>query len=202
MNPYSEDSTRRYYEDRAEEYLARTANLDMESMYGPFLALIPSGGKILDAGCGPGRDSLAFLKKGHRVSAFDASAKMVEIASRQTGLAVAQMRFQDLSCDGEFDGIWACASLLHVPSNEIDNVLARLSHALKPGGVCFMSFKEGVGERIEEGRRFIDFTEASLKKKLDQIPGSAPIRIWSCEDQACRPGVRWVNALLRSDPQP
>ena len=87
MNQHSEDSTHRYYEDKAEEYLARTSQLDMESLYKPFLELIPAGGTILDAGCGPGRDVLAFLKQGFRVTAFDASEKMVEIASTQTGVA-------------------------------------------------------------------------------------------------------------------
>jgi len=199
MNQQSEDSTQRYYEERAEEYLARTANVDMGSVYEPFLAHIPSGGRILDAGCGPGRDALAFLKKGFHVTAFDASLKMAEIASHQTGLVVDQMRFQDLSYDSEFDGIWACASLLHVSSTEIDNVLLKLSHALKPGGFWYMSFKEGYGERVEDGRRFLDFTEASLKTRLGSIPGISIIRIWSCEDQAGRVGIRWVNALVRRE---
>ena len=196
MKQQGGDSTDRYYEERAGEYLARTANLEMEPLYGPFLALVPKGGKILDAGCGPGRDVVAFSRRGYQVTAFDSSAKMVELATSQTGIAINQMRFQDLNHDQEYDGIWACASLLHVPAGEIDDVLKRFSRALKPGGVCFMSFKQGDGERIEEGRRFIDFTEATLREKLTQIPGITIRRIWGCEDQAGRPEVRWVNALV------
>ena len=193
MNQHSEDSTHRYYEDKAEEYLARTSQLDMESLYKPFLELIPAGGTILDAGCGPGRDVLAFLKQGFRVTAFDASEKMVEIASTQTGVAALQMRFQ------EFDGIWACASLLHVPFCELEDVLTRFRRALKTGGICFMSFKQGNGERFEDGRRFIDFTEATLQQKLADISGLSILRTWGTEDQAGRSGVQWVNALIRSD---
>ena len=199
MNQHSEYLTRRYYEDKAEEYLTRTCHLDMESLYKPFLALIPSGGTILDAGCGPGRDVLAFLKQGFRVTAFDASAKMVELASKQTGVAAFQMRFQELNYEQEFDGIWACASLLHVPFCELEDVLTRFRRALKTGGICFMSFKQGNGERFEDGRRFIDFTEATLQQKLADISGLSILRTWGTEDQAGRSGVQWVNALIRSD---
>ena len=198
MNQHSEDSTHRYYEDKAEEYLARTSQLDMESLYKPFLELIPAGGTILDAGCGPGRDVLAFLKQGFRVTAFDASEKMVEIASTQTGVAALQMRFQELNYEQEFDGIWACASLLHVPFCELEDVLTRFRRALKTGGICFMSFKQGNGERFEDGRRFIDFTEATLQQKLADISGLSILRTWGTEDQAGRSGVQWVNALIRS----
>ena len=198
MNQHSEDSTHRYYEDKAEEYLARTSQLDMESLYKPFLELIPAGGTILDAGCGPGRDVLAFLKKGFQVTAFDASAKMVELASKQTGVAAFQMRFQELKYEQEFDGIWACASLLHVPFCELEDVLTRFRRALKTGGICFMSFKQGNGERFEDGRRFIDFTEATLQQKLADISGLSILRTWGTEDQAGRSGVQWVNALIRA----
>ena len=199
MNQHSEDSTHRYYEDKAEEYLARTSQLDMESLYKPFLELIPAGGTILDAGCGPGRDTLSFLKKGFQVTAFDASAKMVELASKQTGVAAFQMRFQELNYEQEFDGIWACASLLHVPFCELDDILSRFSRALKTGGICFMSFKNGNGERFDDGRRYIDFTEATLRQKLADISGLSILRIWGTEDQAGRNGVQWVNALVRSE---
>ena len=199
MNQHSEDSTHRYYEDKAEEYLARTSQLDMESLYKPFLELIPAGGTILDAGCGPGRDVLAFLKQGFRVTAFDASAKMVELTSKQTGVVAFQMRFQELNYEQEFDGIWACASLLHVPFCELEDVLTRFRRALKTGGICFMSFKQGNGERFEDGRRFIDFTEATLQQKLADISGLSILRTWGTEDQAGRSGVQWVNALIRSD---
>jgi SAM-dependent methyltransferase len=199
MNQHSKDLTHRYYEDKAEEYLARTFQLDMESLYKPFLELIPAGGTILDAGCGPGRDILAFLKKGFQVTAFDASAKMVELVSKQTDIVAFQMRFQELNYEQEFDGIWACASLLHVPFCELGDVLIRFHLALKTGGICFMSFKQGNGERFDNGRRFIDFTEATLQQKLADISGLSILRTWGTEDQAGRSGVQWVNALVRSD---
>ena len=124
---------------------------------------------------------------------------MVEIASTQTGVAALQMRFQELKYEQEFDGIWACASFLHVPFCELEDVLTRFRRALKTGGICFMSFKQGNGERFEDGRRFIDFTEATLQQKLADISGLSILRTWGTEDQAGRSGVQWVNALIRSD---
>jgi SAM-dependent methyltransferase len=197
MSPHSEASTNRYYDERAEEYAARTERLDMEALYKPFLDLIPSGGAILDAGCGPGRDAQAFAKRGYRVTAFDASSRMVELTRQRTGINAVQMRFQDLSDEQEFDGIWACASLLHLPDIELDEVLGKLRRALKVGGVCYMSFKWGTGERLEDGRRFIDFTEMTLAKRIEKIQGVWIIQLWTSEDQAGRSNVHWVNAIIQ-----
>jgi 2-polyprenyl-3-methyl-5-hydroxy-6-metoxy-1,4-benzoquinol methylase len=199
MSPHSDDSTGRYYDERADEYIARTEHLDMAALYEPFLALLPNGGAILDAGCGPGRDAQAFATLGYRVTAFDASARMVELTQQRAGIAAVQMRFQELTYDREFDGIWACASLLHVPLDDLSDVLKRLRRALKIGGVFFMSFKHGSGERIEEGRQFLDFIEGTLCERLGGIAGMSIIRIWSTDDQSGRANVRWVNALVRRE---
>ncbi|MFN9880803.1 MAG: class I SAM-dependent methyltransferase, partial [Planctomycetota bacterium] len=151
MNQHSDDSTLRYYDERAAEYVARTDQLDMEEMYQPFLELVPIGGQILDAGCGAGRDAQAFVERGYRVAAFDASATMVALTVQRTGVVAVQARFQDLDYRDAFDGIWACASLLHVPLSDLPDVFDRLRRALKQDGVCFMSFKYGNSERMDDG---------------------------------------------------
>lgn len=197
MNQHSDDSTLRYYDERAAEYVARTDRLDMEEMYQPFLELVPIGGQILDAGCGAGRDVQAFVERGYRVAAFDASATMVALTAQRTGVVAVQARFQELNYRDAFDGIWACASLLHVPLSDLPDVFDRLRRALKQDGVCFMSFKYGKSERMDDGRRFVDFTAATLRDELGKIAGLSVIRIWDTDDQAGRSDVRWVNALLR-----
>lgn len=197
MNPHSDDSTCRYYDQRAGEYVAWTDHLDLESLYAPFLAIVPSGGAILDPGCGAGRDVQTFQERGYQVTAIDASAKMIELTTQRTKVEGKQIRFQDLSYQQAFDGMWACASLLHVPLFELHDVLDRLLHALKQDGVYFMSFKHGTGERMDDGRRFVDFTEATLGGELRKVTALSVIRIWVTNDQAGRPGVRWVNALVR-----
>ncbi len=199
MNRHSDDSTLRYYDERATEYVARTDQLDMEEMYQPFLELVPIGGQILDAGCGAGRDVQAFVERGYRVAAFDASATMVALTTKRTGIAAVQGRFQDLTYRDAFDGIWACASLLHVPSDELNDVFKRLHHALKIGGVCFMSFKRGNGERMDDGRQYIDFTQVVLRERLSSISGFAIICIWSTDDLSGRSDVQWLNALVKRE---
>lgn len=198
LNQHSGDATSEYYETWAEEYAARTNHLAMDALYAPFLERMPARGSILDAGCGPGRDAQEFLKRGYEVTACDASARMVELARQKTGIQVAQLRFQDFSFVDQFDGIWACASLLHVPSEELDDVLERLTHALKPAGTLFASFKLGNGERKEDGRRFLDFTEETLRQRLMGIHGLTVMRIWTTPDEQGRANVRWVNGLASS----
>jgi 2-polyprenyl-3-methyl-5-hydroxy-6-metoxy-1,4-benzoquinol methylase len=95
----------------------------MSPLYAPFLAHIPPGGRILDAGCGSGRDSLYFLRHGYKIDAFDASAKMCRLASNHIGQAVTQKTFKEVSNAAAFDGIWACAALLHETRDSFDAVL-------------------------------------------------------------------------------
>jgi 2-polyprenyl-3-methyl-5-hydroxy-6-metoxy-1,4-benzoquinol methylase len=132
--------------------------------------MLPPNAHILDAGCGSGRDSKAFTSMGFRVTAIDASEEMVSLASQYSGLPVKLLRFQDLDFNEEFDAIWACASLLHVPRAEIDDVLTRLANAPKSGGIMYMSFKHGLRERTKNGRFFNDYTEESLHRQLARHP--------------------------------
>jgi SAM-dependent methyltransferase len=145
MKPLSDSgaSTLAYYDSQSEEFCQRTATLDMSRFYAPFLELMPAGGSILDAGCGSGRDSLAFLQKGYRVVSMDASPAMVKAAAALIGKTVRLLTFAEMDFDAEFDGIWACASLLHVPREHLSCILARFARALKSNGAFYLSFKYG-----------------------------------------------------------
>jgi len=192
------DSTIRYYDEHAAEYAQSTGSLELEALYRPFLALLPASGNILDAGCGSGRDSRAFKDRGYEVTAIDASEQMAAIAAESLNQRVDVMRLQNIPFVSEFDGIWACASVLHVPRAEIDEVLRRFWRALKPGGICFLSFKEGSGERVDDhGRHFVDFTASEFVETLGGHEGLELIRIWNGDDMRGRPEVRWVNTLVR-----
>src|ERR1700710_1289192 len=104
-----------YYDRNAALFFADTAHADLSATHARFLAHVPPGGTILDAGCGAGRDALAFRTAGYAVTAIDGSAKMVELACAHSGLPVQHKRFEDIDWQDAFDGIWSCASLLHVP---------------------------------------------------------------------------------------
>jgi SAM-dependent methyltransferase len=192
------DPTVAYYEANAERFARETLALDLGPLYGPFLAEVRPGGHILDAGCGPGRDAAAFLRMGYRVTAFDASPEMTRRASAATGLLVQVRRFQDLECRAEYDGIWACAAVLHVPRGEIDDVFAQLAGALRPGGVWYMSFKRGAGEEWRGGRLFNSYTVEGLEGLIRRHPVLSLIRSWETADlRAERAEEVWLNALVR-----
>ncbi|MFC6477433.1 DEAD/DEAH box helicase family protein [Pseudomonas asuensis] len=160
-----------------------------------FLARIPAGGYILDAGCGSGRDAKAFIQQGYQVSAFDASPALADLASDYLGQPVQVLRFSQFSEVYIYDGIWACASLLHVPQIEMPQALANLWRGLKPGGAFYCSFKLGRGEREQSGRRFTDADEEQLREWLATVDDVADIKIWHTRDQ--RPGrdEQWINLL-------
>lgn len=191
------DSTLRYYEENAERFFEETVDVDLSEIRERFLARLPDNADILDAGCGSGRDALAFSRRGHRVTAFDASPEIAAMASRHLGLPVMVMRFEDVGFAEAFDGVWACASLLHVPSSKLPEALARLTRALRVGGTFYMSFKEGAGERMKGGRLFTDVDREGLRRLLAAVPGLGEPEIWRTPD--ARPGREneyWVNALV------
>ena len=106
-----------YYNKNAKEYSSSTIGVDFSSTQERFLDYLPQHAKILDFGCGAGRDTKAFLEKGFDVDAVDGSEELCKIASLYTGIAVRQMFFQQLDAVAKYDGIWACASILHLPND-------------------------------------------------------------------------------------
>ncbi len=185
-----------YYDTHADTFFAETQGVDMSPLHQRFLARLPIGAHILDAGCGSGRDSNAFMQLGYRVTAFDASAKLAALAQVHTGLPIAQRSFADVDEIAIYDGIWACASLLHLREIEIAETLQRLWRALKPNGIFYLSFKYGEGDREHHGRHFTDATESRLTAWLAALPGVVSTEIWMTADQ--RPGRtdHWLNALI------
>ena len=124
------EETIQYYNRHAEEFCAGTFSADMSRNRDRFLAYLHQGSAILDAGCGSGRDTLVFLSAGYQVDAFDASEEMCRIASQKTGILVRRQRFEKLEGQELYDGIWACASLLHVAAKDLPDVLVRLYHMI------------------------------------------------------------------------
>ena len=189
--------TMTYYQRNAQTFFDATVSVDMSSLYAPFLNLVVPGGRVLDAGCGSGRDAKAFGTLGYQVEAFDASAEMAELAAAYTGLPVRQKTFSALEAEEHYDGIWCCASLLHLPQAELSQAMQRLARALKPGGIWYLSFKYGVGEREKEGRHFTDLNEAGLEAQVAALPQVSIIEQWTTQDKRPDRDEVWLNALLR-----
>lgn len=153
--------TERYYKEHAEGYIQSTLNLDMSGIYKMFEKHLPAHAKILDVGCGSGRDSLHF-KERHEVVAIDTCQEFVDHAIL-LGIDARKVDVLNLALHEEFDGIWACASLLHLRKLEVKKAFAVLHEALKEGGVLYASFKYGDFDGLRDGRQYSDFTEKAIR---------------------------------------
>lgn len=192
------DPTVAYYDAHALAFAQDTRGVDVAPIYEPFLELVPAGGRILDLGCGSGRDARAFKERGFSVVAADASAEMVRLTVEYAGVEACLCRFDELEFDPEFDGVWACASLLHVPRAEFDGVVAKVARVLKPGGVLYASFKPGEWEGQRAGRWFTDWTAEQLGEMVARQALLEMVRTWQTVDlRPGRAGEVWLNALLR-----
>lgn len=159
---------------------------------------MPKNACILDFGCGSGRDTKYFLDCGYRVDAIDASEELCKAASGYTGIYVKQMFFQELDKIEKYDGIWACASILHVKRNELPKIIRKMSLATKKNGIIYISFKYGNFEGERNGRYFTDMTEASMKELLVDFPELNVEKQWITGDvRSGRGDERWLNMILR-----
>ena len=187
-----------YYEQNAEDFSRTTLYVDFSETQQLFLKYMPEGAHILDFGCGAGRDTKCFLEQGYQVTAIDGSEALCQLASKYTGIPVKRMLFQELNGVGKYDGIWACASILHLKKSELPDVFLKMRNALKEQGIIYTSFKYGTYEGMRYGRYFINFVENSFVDFIRDIPGLNLEKIWITEDvRVGRGNERWLNILLR-----
>ena len=160
-----------------------------------FLKYLKPDAAILDAGCGSGRDSVAFKQLGYHVTAMDASPKICREAEKVLGQKVICKTFEELDDENVYDGIWACASLLHVPKERMGEVLHRLKRALKDGGILYASFKYGEEEKVVNGRLFSNYDEQSLRALMSEN-GFDILELFVTRDvRTDRHGEKWVNVV-------
>ena len=176
------EETLSYYRKNAENFVKGTINADMEFNRKKFLQRLPDQGKILDFGCGSGRDAKVFLELGYEVEAVDGCRELCEMAAEYTGIVVRQMDFMELDVREKYDGIWACASVLHLPYEELRAVLAKMAAALKENGVIYVSFKYGEFEGWRNGRYFTDMTEDGVRRLVKETQGMSVEEIWVTAD--------------------
>ena len=186
-----------YYNTHAKDFVQGTVAVDFHITQDRFLAQLAAGASILDFGCGSGRDTKYFLQHGFAVEATDGSAELCKLASAYTGISVKQMLFDELEAVEKYDGIWACASILHLAWADLVVVMQKMVRAVKDGGVIYTSFKYGqfTGER--NGRFFTDLDEEGLARLLKEVGGLEVKEL--CLTGDVRPGrgeEKWLNVLL------
>lgn len=186
-----------FYNKYAEEFCRSTVDADVAGLYDRFLKYIPEGGRILDLGCGSGRDSKAFLEMGYHVTSVDGSIEMCRIAEQYIGHPVRCCRFDEIDYHSEFDGIWACASLLHVKKAELGAILRKLELALCDNGVLYASFKHGDEERTDAGRIYSDYTLERLKKLVEGETTMRPVELYISEDILRGNRRKWSNIIIQ-----
>lgn len=185
-----------YYKEHAKEFIENTFNCDMSEQYRFFEKYLNGKGIILDIGFGSGRDSLYFKSKGYLVYSIDPEEEFVKHA-KDLGLSnVFCMKAQEMKFDNMFDGIWACASLLHSTSSELKDAIKKCHKALKNNGIMYASFKYGDFEGERNGRYYLDLNELSFNRylignKLELIDISIS------EDVRPNKREKWLNILVR-----
>lgn len=187
-----------YYESNAEHYAAETFSADMSEQYQRFLPLLKKGAKILDVGSGSGRDACYFQKHGYQVTALEPSKNLCKEIRKVFSGEIICSDIQNYRPKERYDGIWACASLIHLQEEEILRFFEKIDLYLNDNGVVYVSGKNGIptGE-VEDGRFFLEFTEQLVEKILTVNEQLKLEQLWYTEDVSGRRGFQWLNVVLR-----
>ncbi|WP_298258527.1 class I SAM-dependent methyltransferase [uncultured Litoreibacter sp.] len=165
----SDKETLAAYAAKAESYASLVSRKTPDGDLQAFLDAMPEGGRVLDLGCGPGNSARMMRDAGLEVDASDASPEMVAIAKERYAIDARLERFDDLTAQNLYDGIWANFSLLHAPRADMPRHLSAIHTALKTGGLLHLGLKTGdIEERDEAGRFYVYYSEDELRRLLQE----------------------------------
>ena len=185
-----------YYNTNAEEYFNSTLQADVELLYTEFRKHIPDRGRIMDLGCGSGRDVKWFRDHGYDARGLDASEKLVQIAQKRFDIPVEVGCIEDWVSEEPIDGIWCCASLMHLTVSEAEKFVSNLSHNLKSGGAIFVSVKTGIETGYDSAGRYLkDYTEHDICTLLGNAKGVHIKKVWYTNDSLNRSDFKWLNVI-------
>lgn len=192
------NSTSEYYENNAVDYAANTFSVDQSALCDRFLQYVKPGGRIVDCGCGSGRDLKYFKEHGLDCSGFDGSLELSRIASLNSGVDVACCTFENWIPDGRYDALWANASLLHLIEEDLISFMHKAEEALVSGGVICFTMKTGIEDGLDEKERYSrNFSEERLGQLLTEVPAFELIDKWISQDLMGRVGLKWMNVILK-----
>lgn len=187
-----------YYEINAKQYAAATFSADMSEQYRRFLPLLKEGARILDVGSGSGRDACCFQKLGYQVTALEPSKNLCREIRKVFSGEIVCSDIQSYQPRERYDGIWACASFLHLQEEEVLRFFEKLDLYLKDNGIVYLSGKNGISTgKAGDGRYFLEFTEELMGKILAVNERVKIEELWYTEDVSGRGGFRWMNVMFR-----
>lgn len=194
------DETSKYYNNNAREYSEATKTLKIDHLYERFLKDLPENGKILDIGCGSGRDSLHFKNKGYSITAIEPSEELANLASTYIKQEVLCLKAQNIDFNKTFDGVWCMASLLHLKPEDLKETLVKISKSLVENGKFYASFKVGEGEEIDnKGRYFNYMTAERFKAITTELNIFKNIQFSNTNDEMKRDDTQWLNITANND---
>ncbi|MBS6182775.1 class I SAM-dependent methyltransferase [[Clostridium] innocuum] len=185
-----------YYNTHADEYCAETRDVNMSGLYAEFGKYLKPGCKILDLGCGSGRDSKYFYDKGYQVVAVDPSIEMCKKTRELVPIDVLEMRAEDLKFENEFDAVWACASLLHINRKYMPLTLDKILKSLKSKGVLYASWKTGNDELTQSDRMFTNYSKEEVIDLFEASMSSLIVELWITQDSIKR-NISWTNVIIK-----
>ena len=187
-----------YYNRYAVPYYEETVDVDMTEVIEPFMELLPENAEVLDLGCGSGRDTIVLEERGFYVTPMDGSEEMCKLAEINTDQEVLQMTYDEMEFDDVFDGIWACAALVHLTDDEMREIMKKLIQALKADGILYFSVHKGDRDGIYNGRYFRDYTRKELSDLMEEFPELELINMWTTQDvRSGKSDGQWLNVLAK-----
>ena len=187
-----------YYEINAKQYAEKTFSADMSEQYQRFLPLLKEGAAILDIGSGSGRDACYFQKMGYQVTALEPSTHLCKEIQKVFSGTIIHSDIQHYQPDRQFDGIWACASFLHLQEKEILDFFGKINCFLHDHGIIYLSGKNGISTgKANDGRYFLEFTEQLAENILMTNEQVKLEQLWYTEDVTGRKDFRWMNMIFK-----
>jgi len=185
-----------YYDKFANEFFERSVSADLEEMYRHFLPHVTRGGKILDIGAGSGRDILHFRQQGYEVLGLEPFRELAALGRSYSGGEIVEVLLENTDFNSEFDGVWACASLLHFRKVDLPHIFQKIEKALKKDGALYCSFKAGHFEGIREQRYFTDLSKQELKRLIEENTELVAQKIWTSHEERDSESIQWINGLF------
>jgi SAM-dependent methyltransferase len=194
------DPTRRFYELRSQDYANATRVRALSDVLADFLRRLPIDGRVLDLGCGAGHDLSSMSDAGRLGIGLDYAEHIVQIARSISSSPVVAADMRSIPFrDQAFDGVWASASLLHLPRRDLSKTLLEIRRVLRPEGYFFTSVKAGVGDLNDKDGRFFALYEKDSWRRALMKSGFILLSLEYNEAGAPGPlglqAERWLNAL-------